>query len=52
MCACHTYEGVCEGLKRVLDSLVLELQAAGSQVMWVLGTQLRSSERAGSALNC
>ena len=36
--------------KKVLDSLELELQMVLS-TMWVLGTELRSSTRAVSALN-
>lgn len=48
-CQCMTYmSGDREGWKAALDLLELELQV----VMWVLGIELKSSERAASGFNC
>lgn len=42
----HLSVGTTRGQKTVLDPVELELQAVVSLLMWVLGIQLRSSERA------
>lgn len=44
----HVYH---RGQKRVLDPLELELRVLANWLMWVLGTEPRSSVRAASALN-
>lgn len=49
---CTIHVGTHTGYRRALDSLDLELQAAVSCFMWVLGTEPSSSVRAASALNC
>ena len=56
MCAfvnvCHMSADTCRGQKRASEPLELELQMVVSFLMWVLGTELKSSGQAGSALNC
>ena len=47
--ACLHMRGV---TRRILDPLVLELQAALSHSGWVLGAELRPSVKAGSTFNC
>lgn len=49
---CHVCAHVRRGQKRVLDSLELELQSDVSCLPWVLGSELRSSGRAASPLDC
>ena len=39
-------------MKKGLDNLQLELLVIVSHLVWVLGTKLRSFERAVYALNC
>lgn len=54
MCTCvyvHVCAAVLEGRKKVLDPLVLELQADVSCLTCVLDTKLRFSIKAISALN-
>lgn len=48
----HLSVGTPRSQKMVLDPVQLELQAVVSLLMWVLGIQLRSSERAMQSLNC
>jgi hypothetical protein len=50
MCITHMHRGAFGGSKSVSDPLELELQAAVNYLIWVLGIQLRSFERAGSVL--
>lgn len=46
----HTCAGNCRG--QSADPLKLAFKAAVNHLMWVLGIELRSSERAANTLNC
>jgi hypothetical protein len=48
----HMHSDACRSQKKVLDPLELELQTVVNSWKWVLGTELKSSGRTASALNC
>ena len=51
VCLVHMCVDVDGGQWRAVDALELELQEFVSHPLWVLGTRLRTSGRAVSALN-